>query len=77
MQSLPAPNPPPLQRSFRDVVAQNVNKQSTNENISSNEDMFSTAELFRILTLAIEQIRNCRSKLDQIQVISSLLSHVV
>lgn len=80
VQSVPAPIPPPLKHSFRDVVAssENENKQSTTtENLGTNEDMFSTAELFQIFTSAIEQIRNCRSKLDQIQVISNLLSHVV
>ncbi|KAG4071983.1 hypothetical protein HA402_016223 [Bradysia odoriphaga] len=76
-QSLPAPIPPPLQRSFRDVVATAENVQPNIEISSSSEELFTTAELFRIFTNAIDQIRNCKSKLDQIQVISNLLCHVV
>ncbi len=77
VHSVPPPNPPPLRRSFRDVVASKENNQPNIENSNTSEEMFTTAELFRIFTNAIEQIRNCKSKLDQIQVISELLSHVV
>lgn len=76
-QMIPAPIPPPLQRSFKDVVASNMNNQQDTVNNSTNDELFTTTELFKIFASAIEQIRSCKTKLDQIQVITNLLSYVV
>lgn len=76
----PAPNPPPLIRSFKDVVAnseQTETAKANTNNYDNNSDLFSTAELLKIFMKAVEEIRNCKTKLDQIQVITNLLSHVV
>ncbi len=71
----PAPIPPPLTRTFRDTVINN--EESANVNPTGNNDLFTTAELLKIFMKSAEELRNCKSKLDQIQVITNLLSYVV
>lgn len=77
---VPAPSPPPLTQSYRNVLSNSNEHQAqqncTNDN-NANEDLFSTADLFKIFSNAIQDIRNCRSKLDQIQVIANLINHVL
>lgn len=75
----PAPNPPPLIRSFKDVVINSTVEETeiTNRTGDVNNDLFTTAELLKIFMKSAEELRNCKSKLDQIQVITNLLSHVV
>lgn len=75
-QFIPAPNPPPLTRSFKDVTSNENKKNGQTNTKNENDDLFSTTELFQIFTEAIQQIRSCRTKLDQIQVNTNLLSHV-
>ncbi|KAG4078490.1 hypothetical protein HA402_009202 [Bradysia odoriphaga] len=78
VQTVPAPSPPPLTRTFSDIVANNnIPNASANNYNNANEDLFSTAQLLQIFTNAIHDIRKCRTKLDQIQVITNLLSHVL
>lgn len=50
--------------------------QLKSNNATSN-DLFSMEELFQIFSKAVIQLKNCSSKLDQIQVITSLLQHGV
>lgn len=71
----PAPTPPPLTRSFRDTIVNN--EESANVNTTGNNDLFTTAELLKIFMKSAEELRNCKSKLDQIQVITNLLSYVI
>ena len=75
----PAPNPPPLTRSFNDVVANGGREEPINVNQTGNvnDDLFTTADLLKIFMKAAEELKNCKSKLDQIQVIASLLNYVV
>lgn len=73
--TIPAPIPPPLTQSFRDVVTRDEKPKM--DTSTTNEDLFSTTELLQIFTNTIHQIRQCRTKLDQIQVITSLLNHVL
>lgn len=77
-----APAPPPLTQSYRNVLSNsNSNDHQSQQNSTmdnnANEDLFSTADLFKIFTNAIQDIRNCRTKLDQIQVIANLIQHVL
>lgn len=79
-QFKPAPPPPPLTQSYRNAVLNpNEHRSEQNDRNGSQRDdeLFSTAELFKIFTNAIEDIRNCRTKLDQIQVIAKLINHVL
>ncbi len=79
-----APAPVPLTSTFSNIVS-NIQKDSNharNDTDDKNgehqsESLFSTSELLQIFTNAIGQIRNCRTKLDQIQVIASLISHAI
>lgn len=71
---VPAPIPSPLTRTFSSVAADgNKNDQAA----SISEDLFTTAELLEIFKNAISRIKNCKSKLDQIQVIADLINHVI
>lgn len=69
---IPAPSPPPITRSFRDAVT-----QGSTSPVTENEDLFTTTQLLQIFTNAVHDIKKCRTKLDQIQVITNLLSYVV
>lgn len=75
----PAPNPPPLSRSFKDGVVNNAGEGAANVSCTgnANDDLFTTAELLRIFMKAAGELKNCKSKLDQIQVITNLLSYAV
>lgn len=79
-----APAPVPLTSTFSSIVSniQKDNNHVRNDIDDKNgdhhsESLFSTSELLQIFTNAIGQIRNCRTKLDQIQVIASLISHAI
>lgn len=78
-QFVPAPIPPPLTMSFKDVMTKDSaqDKPCHESENDTNNDLFSTAELLRIFMKAAEEIKKCRTKLDQIQVITNLLSYVV
>lgn len=78
-----APIPAPLTRTFSSVTSgftDYMNQEKSNTGSDQNEtdeSLFSTAELLQIFTSAINQIKNCKTKLDQIQVIANLISHVI
>lgn len=72
----PAPNPPPITRSFKDMLVNNGHEETTIDS-RRNDELFTTTELLKIFTRATEELRKCKTKLDQIQVITSLLSYVV
>lgn len=74
-----APPPAPLTQTYSSIVSNNINHmEDDNKNCNhSAESLFSTTELLQIFTNAIGQIRNCRTKLDQIQVIANLISHAI
>lgn len=77
-QFAPAPAPPPLTQSYKNVLVNECHDDHYQQHDNSGtQDLFSTAELFSIFTDAIQDIRNCRSKLDQIQVIAKLINHVL
>lgn len=76
-QYIPAPTPPPLTQSYRNVLSSSSEQQNQQFESNVNEDLFTTAELFKIFTNAIQDIKSCRTKLDQIQVIASLINHVL
>lgn len=76
---MPAPPPPPLTQSYRNVLSNDIH-QHANQNQSNempNDELFTTAELFKIFMSAIQDIKNCKTKLDQIQVVATLISHVL
>lgn len=56
---------------------QQYHQNNPNKNNNTDEDLFSTTELFKIFTNAIQDIKNCRTKLDQIQVMANLINHVL
>lgn len=76
MEMIPASAPPPLTQTFRDVVTSHANTPESASN-DVNEDLFTTTQLLQIFTNAIHDIKKCRTKLEQIQVITNLLSHVL
>lgn len=75
-----APIPPPLTQTFSSVITGATGHATRDENDTSshpNDSLFSTADLLQIFTSAINRIKNCRTKLDQIQVIADLISHAI
>lgn len=71
---VPAPMPAPLARTFSSVAADGIMNDQTD---SQSEDLFTTSELLDIFKSAISRIKNCKSKLDQIQVIADLINYVI
>lgn len=63
--------------SFSNVLTGNVTADNNTNGGSESESLFNTAELFNIFSKAINDMRKCKNKLDQLQVIASLLSHAV
>lgn len=85
-----APKPPPLFQTYRDAMlpqqnqaAPNVNANTavidnyTSEVNNTSNDLFTTAELFRIFNSTLADFRKCTTKDQQIEVLAKLLSHVV
>lgn len=77
-----APQPTPLKRSFAEVTASQPNatsyySTSTNERTPTNEnnDLWSIAEVSDLLLLSINDLKKCKSKLEQLSVIANLLKH--
>lgn len=74
---IPAPEPPPLTRTYSSVTSGGKRNEIGNNSSSPNEDLFTSAKLFGIFKNAVQQIKNCRTKLDQIQVIAELINYVI
>lgn len=78
----PAPPPPPLAHSFASVIKPNTRnptplQSDTTPAPSTENDLWSFAEVTQILMQSIEQLSNCKNKFDQLNVIASLLQHAV
>lgn len=60
----------------RNVINQRVNERSYAEQIKSNtNDLFSVDELFDIFTSALDELSKCTSKVQQIQVVMSMVKY--
>lgn len=78
-----APLPAALTHTFSSVVSKKITQRipepanPTPATDNTDENLFSTAELFQIFTNTIGEIRKCKTKLDQIQIIANLISYVI
>lgn len=59
-------------KSFANVVNSNGN---INNNCNTAEDLFSFNELFNIFMTSLTKLKQCKSKMDQLEVIASLLQY--
>lgn len=69
-------NPVTSSQSYRNVLLNSIDHRSQETHQTEhqlNEESFSTADLFKIFTNAIQDIKSCRTKLDQIQVFANLI----
>lgn len=55
----------------------NQNNLTYANQVKAKNDLFSLDELLSIFYTAVDQLKQCKSKLDQIQVISSLIKHAI
>lgn len=83
-----APQPPPLKISFADATAQRntqTHKPSTStsntsslhsfSSSNSSNNLWSFAEVSQLLRQSINELKQCKSKFDQLNVIANLLQH--
>lgn len=79
-----APIPAPLSKSFAEITAQTSINTKTNQRYSHsfetrhtqhNNDLWTITEVTQLLLNSINDLKQCKSKLDQLSVITNLLQH--
>lgn len=79
-----APMPSPLTRTFAETASSfntNQNRRNTAPRVSnntqtqSNDDLWSIGEVTHLLLTSINELKQCKSKLEQLAVIAKLLQH--
>lgn len=88
-QFIPAPLAKPLSKSFASVVGNKndsnksnsnvnrINKENNNSNVNNNSnELFTFAEVGEILLKGLNDLANCKNKIDQLRVIANMLQNV-
>ena len=78
-----APMPTPLTRTFAETIAssntqsnrRNTPRAENNTQTQSNDDLWSFAEVTHLLLTSINELKKCKTKIEQLAVIAHLLEH--
>lgn len=90
VRHVPAPAPPPMQTSFANAITRKATQpnahgasssssshtfETSSSNNNSNNELFSMAEVSQILFNSIRDLQKCKTKLDQMLVIATILQN--
>lgn len=67
---------PHSSRSYAYVAKSPPTQRASNQNSNANEELFTFAEISNIMLNCVNELTQCKTKLDQIKVIANLLSNV-